>query len=110
MLHESVLSDLLTLRKHSQKKRYIAGQYANTNIMRPQVVGGIQERADAFVKKCVEAQGASMDAYVSLDQVEIRAWFDSFRSICTVLRWIALLIICFTHTAHIRSMTKKISR
>ncbi|KAH7419068.1 cytochrome P450 [Cadophora sp. MPI-SDFR-AT-0126] len=51
---------------HSQKKRYIAGQYANTNIMRPQVMGGIQERAEAFIKKCTEAQGHSIDAYIYL--------------------------------------------
>ncbi|KAL2075839.1 hypothetical protein VTL71DRAFT_782 [Oculimacula yallundae] len=51
---------------HSQKKRYIAGQYANTNIMRPQVMAGIQERAEAFAKKCAESKGTSMDAYVWL--------------------------------------------
>lgn len=33
--------------------------------MKPQVMGGIQERAEAFVKKCTESQGASLDAYVS---------------------------------------------
>ncbi|TVY85498.1 Pisatin demethylase [Lachnellula suecica] len=51
---------------HSQKKRHIAGQYANTNIMRPSVVGGIQERADAFVEKCVETGKRSLDIYVYL--------------------------------------------
>ncbi|KAK6581509.1 hypothetical protein PZA11_006200 [Diplocarpon coronariae] len=52
----------------SQKKRHIAGPYANTNILRPQVIGGIRERANAFVKKCTEARGKSLDAYVSLIQ------------------------------------------
>ncbi|KAF4635358.1 hypothetical protein G7Y89_g2744 [Cudoniella acicularis] len=51
---------------HSQKKRHIANQYANTNILRPQVIKGIQELADAFVNKCVESQEKSMDAYVYL--------------------------------------------
>jgi hypothetical protein len=32
--------------------------------MRPQVLGGIQERADAFIKKCTEVGGESMDVYV----------------------------------------------
>lgn len=56
---------LLTHLKHSQKKRYIAGQYTNTNIMRPQVMGGIQGRSDAFVSKCTGSQGGSMDVYVT---------------------------------------------
>ncbi|TVY17621.1 putative sterigmatocystin biosynthesis P450 monooxygenase [Lachnellula arida] len=50
----------------SQKKRYIAGQYANTNIMRPSVVGGVQERAAAFVMKCAESGRESLDVYVYL--------------------------------------------
>ena len=33
--------------------------------MRAQVIGGIQERADAFVEKCIESNGESMDVYVS---------------------------------------------
>ncbi|CZT40831.1 related to benzoate 4-monooxygenase cytochrome P450 [Rhynchosporium secalis] len=51
---------------HSQKRRYIAGQYANTNIMRPQVMEGIQDRAEAFAKRCAESQGTSLDAYIWL--------------------------------------------
>ncbi|KAF8866807.1 cytochrome P450 [Acephala macrosclerotiorum] len=51
---------------HSQKKRYVAGQYANTNIMQPEVMGGIQDRANAFVKRCEESKGTGMDAYVYL--------------------------------------------
>jgi hypothetical protein len=52
------------LYQHSRKKRCIAGQYANTNILRPEVIGGIQSLADAFVKKCDDAKGESIDAYV----------------------------------------------
>lgn len=52
------------LGQHSQKKRHIASQYANTNILRPQVMRGIQERANEFVKKCVDSGGEGMEAYV----------------------------------------------
>lgn len=31
---------VLTMMQHSQKKRHIAGQYANTNIMHLEVIGG----------------------------------------------------------------------
>jgi len=55
---------MLTPLKHSQKKRCIAGQYANSNIMHPEVFGGIEERADAFVKKCVDSGRGGIDAYV----------------------------------------------
>ena len=33
--------------------------------MRPQVIGGIQDRADAFIRKCIESGKSGMDAYVS---------------------------------------------
>ncbi|KAE8451562.1 hypothetical protein EG329_003635 [Mollisiaceae sp. DMI_Dod_QoI] len=51
---------------HSQKKRHVAGQYANTNIMHPQVLGGIQDRATAFVKRCEESGRSGMDVYIYL--------------------------------------------
>jgi len=51
---------------HSQKKRHIAGQYANTNILRPDVTNGVQDRAAAFVQKCIESKGLIIDAYVRL--------------------------------------------
>jgi hypothetical protein len=54
--------------QHSQKKRYIASQYANTNIMRAEILDGIKERANVFVNKCVESRGSSMDAYVGSSQ------------------------------------------
>jgi hypothetical protein len=44
----------------------MASQYAYTNIMRPQIVSGIQDRASAFIRKCNESKEESMDAYVSL--------------------------------------------
>jgi hypothetical protein len=44
-------------------KRYIAGSYANTSIMRPDVVDGIQERANAFLRQCEAAKGQAIDFY-----------------------------------------------
>ncbi|KAH6680345.1 cytochrome P450 [Halenospora varia] len=51
---------------HSKKKRHIANSYANTNIVRHEVIGGIEKLAAAFMKKCDEFKGNSMDAYVYL--------------------------------------------
>ena len=51
--------------QHSRKRRYIASQYANTNIMRPEVLASIQDRADAFIRKCNQSQNQSLDTYVS---------------------------------------------
>jgi hypothetical protein len=57
---------LICFVQHSVKKRQMASQYAYTNIMRPQIVSGIQDRASAFIRKCNESKEESMDAYVSL--------------------------------------------
>lgn len=46
-------------------KRHIAGSYANTNIMHPEVLDGIQERVDAFLVQCEKARGQAIDFYVS---------------------------------------------
>lgn len=45
-------------------KRHIAGSYANTSIMHPDVVDGIQERVRAFLKRCEEPGKAVIDVYV----------------------------------------------
>jgi hypothetical protein len=37
--------------------------------MRPSVVGGIQERANAFVTKCAESEKRGLDVYVGLENV-----------------------------------------
>jgi hypothetical protein len=54
--------------QHSQKKRYLADRYANTNIMKPENLTGIEERAQSMLKKCLEAtsSGGYADVYVSL--------------------------------------------
>ncbi|KFY73695.1 hypothetical protein V499_06223 [Pseudogymnoascus sp. VKM F-103] len=56
----------LQKRKHDQMKRYIAGSYANTSIMHPEVVDGIQERVRAFLRQCEEAEKPAIDFYVYL--------------------------------------------
>lgn len=50
--------------KHSAKKRHLAGQYSNSNILKPRIMGGIQGCANAFVEKCNGSKGESIDAYV----------------------------------------------
>lgn len=54
----------LTEGQHDQMKRYIAASYANTNIMHPDVLDGIQERVDTFLRHCEAADGQAIDFYV----------------------------------------------
>ncbi|KAG9241140.1 cytochrome P450 [Calycina marina] len=51
---------------HTQMKRYIAGPYANSNIMHPEVLSGIEERATAFIKQCIRFGSAAVDVYILL--------------------------------------------
>ncbi|KAJ6787095.1 hypothetical protein PWT90_10883 [Aphanocladium album] len=53
----------LEKQRHDRMKRHIAGSYANTNIMHPEVLDGIQERVDAFLKQCEKAKGQPIDFY-----------------------------------------------
>ncbi len=53
--------------------------------MHGEVVGAIQERADAFVQKYVESGGRSIDAYVST-RPELFILVLQVRSTCTALR------------------------
>lgn len=39
--------------------------------MRKEIIDGIQDRADAFVAKCIESNGGSMDAYICLSPLPI---------------------------------------
>lgn len=50
-------------------KRYMADRYANTNIMRPDNLQGIEERAQAFLKKCLETNASQGDT-----DVYVRKW------------------------------------
>lgn len=111
MYVHAIMSQILVtnLQQHSQKKRYIAGQYANTNIMRAQVMSGIQDRADAFVKQCMRSAGMSTDAYVgSVFILCMEIIWHVFRCPYIATRLTVPRIICFTLMGHILSNAKKI--
>lgn len=76
-------------------KRYIAGSYANSSIMHPEVVDGIQERVKVFLRQCEDAGEQAIDFYVSIIMPFIRMEnTDKSRIICTVLQWIARHSTC----------------
>ncbi|OAP60359.1 hypothetical protein AYL99_05361 [Fonsecaea erecta] len=55
--------------EHSYMKRYLADRYANTSIMKPDVLNGIVQHARDFVNKCLaQCHGSDgfADIYVSL--------------------------------------------
>lgn len=106
-LNDSRRLSQLMIVQHSQKKRYVAGQYANTNIMRSQVLGGIQDRVDAFVKKCVESGGASIDVYVCISIIILTPSLTIPRSIYTTSLSTARLIISSIPMEQSRSRKKK---
>jgi hypothetical protein len=49
---------------HSQRKRILADKYANTNIMRPEHLAGLKDRARRFLQNCTST--VDVDAYVQL--------------------------------------------
>ena len=51
---------------HSQRKRILADKYANTNIMRPEHLEGLNDRAQAFLQNCYSASNGEVDVYVQL--------------------------------------------
>jgi len=60
-------SKVLTTAQHSYMKRYMADRYANTSIMKPEVLDGVSSHAKDFLKKCLEGNCANgyADIYVS---------------------------------------------
>ncbi|KAI0365355.1 cytochrome P450 [Pilatotrama ljubarskyi] len=52
--------------KHADTKKRFAERYNKLNVMRPEVTSMIQEHVDAFVAKCAESLGRSVDIYVLL--------------------------------------------
>ena len=46
-------------------KRHISGPYAKTNIMRNEVLSGIQSRASEFSRRCQKLGTEALDVYVS---------------------------------------------
>ncbi|KAH9243641.1 hypothetical protein K456DRAFT_1717167 [Colletotrichum gloeosporioides 23] len=57
-----------TLKKedHAKRKRIIADRYANSNVLRPAPLSGIQERSLNFIKRCEASVGNSHDIFMSL--------------------------------------------
>ncbi|KEQ92507.1 hypothetical protein AUEXF2481DRAFT_7592 [Aureobasidium subglaciale EXF-2481] len=52
--------------EHSQRKRILADRYANTNIMRPETIDALTERAKQFLENCLAENGGDADVYVHL--------------------------------------------
>ncbi|KAJ3956719.1 hypothetical protein N0V92_006731 [Colletotrichum tropicale] len=57
---------------HAKRKRIIADRYANSNVVKPTALSGIEKRSKEFVRQCGEHTKTSMDVYVTSD--------DSLRS------------------------------
>lgn len=51
--------------QHAKRRRVIADRYANSNVMRPDSMSGIRERAARFVARCEASVGQSLDIFVS---------------------------------------------
>ncbi|EIW52300.1 cytochrome P450 [Trametes versicolor FP-101664 SS1] len=51
---------------HADVKKRFAERYNKTHIMRPEVSAVVQEHVDAFVEKCAESAGRSVDVYLLL--------------------------------------------
>ncbi|KAI0357655.1 cytochrome P450 [Trametes cingulata] len=52
--------------RHAEVKKRFAERYNKTHIMRPEVTSVVQEHVDAFINKCVENPGHSVDVYLLL--------------------------------------------
>jgi Cytochrome P450 len=51
---------------HSQRKRVLADKYANTNIMTPEHLAGLEERARTFLHNCTSTIDGEVDIFVQL--------------------------------------------
>ncbi|GKT43692.1 putative sterigmatocystin biosynthesis P450 monooxygenase STCB [Colletotrichum spaethianum] len=56
----------LPCRQHAKRKRIIADRYANSNVLRPAPLSGIQERSQRFINRCEASVGKSHDIFMSL--------------------------------------------
>ena len=72
-------------------KRYIAASYANTSIMHPEHVDGIQERVDAFLRHFEGAKGQAIDFYASIiATLDVMEKLTNVRTFYIALQWIVL--------------------
>ncbi|EXF84646.1 cytochrome P450 [Colletotrichum fioriniae PJ7] len=51
---------------HAKRKRIIADRYANSNVVKPVALSGIEKRAEEFVRQCADAASRSVNVYVKL--------------------------------------------
>lgn len=51
---------------HGARKKIFADRYANTNIMRPETLSALQNRAGVFLQNCLNSNKADPDVYVQL--------------------------------------------
>lgn len=79
LFHETMKEYTLMRRfvKHAARKRRFADRFAMTNILRPEVLGGIQEKALKVTKYCEKAGGKALDAYVSDFVDQQSKWFNN---------------------------------
>ncbi|KAI0363959.1 cytochrome P450 [Pilatotrama ljubarskyi] len=52
--------------RHAEVKKRFAERYNKTHIMRPEVTSTLQDNVDAFIAKCTESPGRSVDIYLLL--------------------------------------------
>ncbi|KZL67040.1 cytochrome p450 [Colletotrichum incanum] len=52
--------------QHAKRKRIIADRYANSNVLRPAPLSGIQARSQRFINRCEASVGKSHDIFMSL--------------------------------------------
>ncbi|GLI78457.1 hypothetical protein PoHVEF18_006772 [Penicillium ochrochloron] len=62
-LNTKTMFSTLCKDEHSKRKRLFAERYAMSNVMKPEPLAAIKERATTFVSKCVEAGKKSVDVY-----------------------------------------------
>ncbi|EFX04406.1 serine/threonine-protein kinase [Grosmannia clavigera kw1407] len=53
----------LNKERHARRRRILADRYANSNVMKPSSLGGIEERSRAFAQLCASAPDQTLDVY-----------------------------------------------
>ncbi|KAM6520224.1 hypothetical protein FALCPG4_013777 [Fusarium falciforme] len=51
---------------HAKRKRLLADRYANSNVLKPASLNGIENRAREFARQCGDSTGSSVDVYIKL--------------------------------------------
>jgi cytochrome P450 len=57
---------MLGRHEHAERKKLFADRYAMTNVLRPEMLQGIQDRAMSVAEKCKASMGSYLDVYVTL--------------------------------------------